>query len=178
MDSFGESVRGFIQRLVGDYHVSQDLAQDTFLKAFLSLKNLDTPSAFGPWLFRIAFHVAIDYRRRRDHSVLSLESVGGASVAIDERQSGIEEIHEADESATRHRAVVRAVADLPEPYALIVVLRYLEHHSYFEMAGLLDLSLANVKVRLHRARKMIRDRITAEKEAALLTPRLEERRLT
>ena len=68
--SYGAAVRGFLHRMVGDFHTSQDLTQETFLKAFVSLGNLDSPGRFRAWLFRIAFHVAVDFCRCRDNTAL------------------------------------------------------------------------------------------------------------
>ena len=169
IEAYDVPVRCFLQRMVGDFHNSQDLAQETYLKAFTSLKNLDAPSSFRAWLFRIAFHVAVDFRRRRDSHSVSLETATGGSVA-DEMPRDERVVVEAEDRQVRYMAVVRAVASLPEAYSLVLVLRYLEHRTYDEMATALDLSLNNVKVRLHRAKRMIRNRVAAEGVATVLEP--------
>ena len=153
-------LRGFLRRLVGDFHVAQDLSQETFLKAYQSLDKLGSPASFGPWLFRIAFHVAIDHRRRAEEGLVSLESLEGQVVG--QSHSPPEGLEAEEERRRRYRSVVDAVSHLPEPYALVLVLRYLEQRSYGEMSELLDLTVTNVKVRLHRARKMVRRRVAAE----------------
>lgn len=160
MDEYAAPVRGYLQRMVGDYHASQDLAQETFLKAYTSLRNLDSPPAFGSWLFRIAFHVAVDFQRSRDLGTQSLEAHGAAVPDPDFDETP--PIERDEERRLQYDAVVRAVASMPERYGLVVVLRYLEQQTYFEMAQLLNLSLANVKVRLHRARKMIRHKVAGD----------------
>jgi RNA polymerase sigma-70 factor (ECF subfamily) len=165
------SIRGFLLRMVGDFHASQDLAQETFLKAFTSLPNLDSPHRFRSWLFRIAFHVAVDFRRRRDNGSVSLDLLG-EHVVVDAREPERLKIEEEDENRERYADVIRALAALPEHYGLPMVLRYLQQRSYYEMSRLLDISLSNVKVRLHRARQMIRRRLAFEERAGL---RLEER---
>jgi len=157
---YGDPVRGFLLRMVGDFHAAQDLAQETFLKAYTSLGNLDRPHRFRAWLFRIAFHVAVDFRRSRAPSEVSLDSLAGGSVA-DSREPGQRRIEDEDERTKLFEDVVQALATLPEQYGLPMVLRYLQQRSHVEMARLLDLSLSNVKVRLHRARRMMRSRVTA-----------------
>lgn len=167
IEEFDGSVRGFLGRMVGDFHTSQDLAQETYLKAYTSLHKLDAPQLFRAWLFRIAFHVAVDFRRRRDNHNVSLESISGGKVA-DSLPQDTRIVVEAEDRRHRYMAVVRAVASLPENYSLVLVLRYLEHRSYGEMATMLELSVTNVKVRLHRAKRMIRSRVAAEGVATVM----------
>jgi RNA polymerase sigma-70 factor (ECF subfamily) len=163
IDRYAASICGFEYRLVKDFHQAQDLAQETFLRAFRCLGRLDRPERFRAWLFRIAFHVATDFRRSRRLAPLSLEALeedrgevfaapaGGASRA-------------AEEPAERVRAALHAVGELPEGYALVVILRFVERLSYREIADVLDTSVSCVKVRLHRARRLLQTRLAACEE--------------
>lgn len=166
-------IRGFLHRMVGDFHLAQDLTQETFLRAFSSIGRLASPAAFRAWLFRIAFRVAVDHHRCRDNRAVSLD--GLERPVLDGADSPLQRLERSEEAERLYEAVVRAVARLPERYALLVVLRYLYQRPCLEVAGLLDLSVSNVKVRLHRARKFIRHRVAAEVDA--VAHDLEERRV-
>ncbi len=162
IDRYASSVCGFQHRLVGDFHQAQDLAQETFLRAFCSLDRIDRPDRFRPWLFRIAFHVATDFRRSRRREPVSLDAIeeelgetfaasGGGSKA-------------GEEQFDRERAALQAVGELPESYGLVVILRYVERLSYREIAEALETSVTCIKVRLHRARHMLRRKLAACEE--------------
>jgi RNA polymerase sigma-70 factor, ECF subfamily len=163
IDRYALSVCGFQFRLVGDFHLAQDLAQETFLRAFASLPRLDSSGSFRAWLFRIAFHVAADFRRLHRQEPVSLQAVEedfGEIVARPPKGALV-----AGEVPTdRARAALAALRDLPENYALVAILRFVERLSYREIADALETTESCVKVRLHRARRLLRQRLEACEE--------------
>ncbi|MEW6744037.1 MAG: sigma-70 family RNA polymerase sigma factor [Planctomycetota bacterium] len=66
----------YLKRMVRDLHLAQDLAQEVFLRAYESLHRLEHVGSFRAWLFRIAFHIAIDHLRRRPRRQVSLDEIG------------------------------------------------------------------------------------------------------
>ena len=80
--------RFFLNLTLGDTQLSDDLAQDTFVKAYLKINTFRGVSGFGTWLFRIAYNVFYDYRRSHKPTVddnapeLSLRSAGGSDGTI------------------------------------------------------------------------------------------------
>jgi RNA polymerase sigma-70 factor (ECF subfamily) len=71
-------VLGFLYRLTGDFQLAEDLAQETFVKAFRSLAAFDTTRRLSSWLFRIAHNTGMDALRKRKPTV-SLDSVEAAA---------------------------------------------------------------------------------------------------
>ena len=135
--------------------------QDAFLSAFRGLKNFKAESTFSTWLYRIATNASLmKYRKRRDNHV-SLEQ-------SQSRNDDAEPLEVPDWSSqpvdllltAETREVMEAsVARLPEELQTVFLLRDIQEQSNAEVAAALDLSVAAVKSRLHRARLLLRDRL-------------------
>ncbi|MBI1382304.1 MAG: sigma-70 family RNA polymerase sigma factor [Planctomycetaceae bacterium] len=139
----------------------EDLAQDTFLKAFRRLDSFAGQASFATWLHRIAVNTCLDNLKRKSRSpVVSaedpelIESESGrparAVVAPDARMDQ-EEIA----AVTR-----RALEELPEIFRTVLVLREFEELSYQEMAETLGISIGTIESRLFRARARFRVALT------------------
>jgi len=137
-----------------------DLAQETFLRAFRSLASLRDPAAFSSWLLGIANHVCVDWHRSR-RRLASLDD----EQAPEPTGPGLP--HRAgtpppDAEAERHEAARRLLESLdrlPEPYRVTLVLKHMDGLSCQEIADRLGLALGTVTSRLTRAYKLLRDRI-------------------
>ncbi|HHS97477.1 MAG TPA: sigma-70 family RNA polymerase sigma factor [Chloroflexi bacterium] len=151
-------IYGYLYRLVGNRQWAEDLTQEAFIRAHQSLNQLGPPYDFKSWIYRIAGNLAIDgLRRYKDEISLPDWDAGEASAPepADEHPEADPE-QEARREEVR-QAVWRALHRLPENYRQILLLRELEGLSYREIAGILGVSLDNVKVTLHRARLAFRD---------------------
>lgn len=135
----------------------EDVAQETFLKAFRNLETFQQQSAFSTWLVRIAINTALDSLKRRGRSpvraVEDLEAVParpGRSVAPPD--AGMR----AEETARVTREVLE---DLPAIFRTVLLLREFEGLSYQEMADMLGISIGTVESRLFRARARFKERL-------------------
>ena len=135
--------------------------QDAFLSAYRGLKNFKAKSTFSTWLYRVTTNAALmKYRKRRDHHV-SLEQSqspheGSEPLALpDWSTQPLEELLDAETRQIMQEGIDR----LPEDLRTVFVLRDVESLSNAEVAEVLDLSVAAVKSRLHRARISLRDRL-------------------
>ena len=135
--------------------------QDAFTSAFRGLKNFKSESTFSTWLYRVATNASLmKYRKRRDDH-LSLEQSQSAQrdaepLAIpDWSQQPLEELLDAETRQVMEEGLRR----LPEDLRTVFILRDEDGHSNAEVAEMLDLSVAAVKSRLHRARIALRDRL-------------------
>lgn len=136
----------------------EDLAQDTFVRAWERLDTYDTSRPFKSWIARIASNTAIDrYRsdsRRPATSELTeiQETVAGGDPDPAAATIGNERQHH----------LLSRLKELPEHYREVIVLRFIEDQSYEEIAAALDLPLGSVKTRIFRGRELLKQRIDPE----------------
>jgi RNA polymerase sigma-70 factor, ECF subfamily len=134
--------------LLKDASEAEDATQEAFVKLWHHRENID-PERVRPWLMRVTRNHCLDRLRRRRPE----QEFTGYEVA-EERDPE----HGAQQSEIGHW-LQRAIHGLKEPYRSLVVLRDIEQHSYEEVAGVMELSLSQVKVYLHRARKQLREQL-------------------
>ena len=144
-----------IVRMVHDPAVAEDVAQETFLKAFRRLDTYDPTRKFSSWLFKIAHNATLDHLRRPNLDTLPLEGHGDdetdfAAVLADEKSESPEA------GAGRYdlaRALDRGLRALRPDYAEVLLLRFRQGLSYQEIAEVTGQPLGTVKTNIHRARK-------------------------
>ena len=150
-------------RLMGNEAEAEDVMQETFLNAFKAIESFEGRSGLGTWLYRIAYNAAMmRHRRPSPYTVSVEETMSGETAAVVPRQLFDwcclpEEDFESDEVRTE---LERAILELPESMKTVFIMRELEGFSTAETAAALELSEGAVKVRLHRARLWLRERLT------------------
>jgi RNA polymerase sigma-70 factor (ECF subfamily) len=147
--------------------VAEDICQETFLLAFKALPQLSDASRFGAWLHAIARRQSIRTGRgeaKAAHSPLD-ELILAQSEVLQE--SGWESLKRKEEQSW----IREAVASLPEEFQTVIRLRYWGEMPLDRIAAFLGLPLTTVKWRLHRARALIRERLTASAADAPEPPR-------
>jgi len=155
-------VFSLIFRMVRDRELSEDLAQDTFVKVLNHIDRYRPEFKFSSWLFKIANNVAIDHLRRRQIETISIDGSPHAATAdaieatsfeiAGQQESPLEEM----ESRELGSAIERAIGRLRPEYRSCIMLRHVEGRSYEEIAATLDLPLGTVKTYIHRARHELR----------------------
>jgi len=148
-------LRGYLQRLVGDRATAEDLLQETLLKIARGLSSFEGRSTVKTWAFTIATRVATDHFRRPEIRARAVE-FDDTDVVID---AGVDERLVIDEM----RACVREVIDrLPGDYKTALVLHDLEGETAAQVAEIAGCSLATAKVRIHRARRRLKEALDEE----------------
>lgn len=153
VDRHASAVFNLIARMVRDTGVAEELAQDSFVKAFAALRSFDPAYKFTNWILRIAHNTAIDYLRRTRPETLSID-VDSPGEAVSEALTDAREPSPFDHAARGDlkQALDAALGRLRPAYRRLVVMRYLEDLSYEDIAEALELPLGTVKSHLHRAR--------------------------
>ncbi len=147
-------------RFVADEDIAQDLVQEAILRAYLSLEALKDPERFRSWLIGILVNVCRSFIRDRETNFLSLEALaGGMSFAAAVFTDGVAHPEQVMEERELHRRVMAALEVLPTAVREAARLYYYEQLSIQEAAAILGVSAAAVKVRLHRARQMLAERL-------------------
>lgn len=130
----------------------EDILQNVFIKMYTNIREFDTSLLFSSWIYRIAHNEMIDwYRKHGTRRTVSLEADEGlfAKIAADIDVEHTARVHELQ------AAVRTAVADLPDDYREILMLRYFEEKSYDEIADILKLPPGTVAIRINRAKKKL-----------------------
>jgi RNA polymerase sigma-70 factor (ECF subfamily) len=138
--------------------VADDLAQEVFIKAYYALPRFKGKSAFSTWLHQITVNHTRDYLRKssRMKQVPFEETKAEHSTFEDEREKRERE----EEFVWRKKIVHEAIATLPPRYRIILSLRDIQGLPYEEISRVLNISSGTVDSRLHRARKMVKKKIT------------------
>lgn len=146
-------VHALVLRLVRDEDDAGDVVQETYLRAFRSISGFRSQAAVTTWLYRIAANCSASHLRRRSrraHDVLAAD-LPLADVRAERDQ-------EAAASGVDDRArLVAALDALPDPLRSVVVLHDVYDLAHDAVAAELGISRAASKVRLHRARRRLRD---------------------
>jgi len=143
--------------LTRDRHLADDLAQEAFIKAYTGLSRFESRSAFGTWLYRITVnHVKDHLRRAKVRKEVSLDELNPAVLADND---GPEREARLRARERTRELVLRMIARLPDKYATILSLRDLQGRSYEEIAVVLNISPGTVDSRIHRARKLLRQKL-------------------
>lgn len=164
LSAFELLMRRYNQRLfrisrsiVGDDGEAEDVVQETYVRAFEHLGQYTGQAAFSTWLTKIALHEALARRSRRQRQpTIDLMDPENRNRVPKMTDQGGE--FEATTGELR-RVLTAAVDELPDEYRTVFTMRVIEGLNTEETAICLDLTAANVKVRLHRARSLLRERI-------------------
>ena len=153
---YQKSVHALAWRKVGDFHTAEELAQDTFLKAYQKLSTLKNPNQFAGWLYVIADRICIDWHRKRRPSMESLETITGEE--IEESSYRHYEDEQREEASIEHRQgrIKDLLEKLPESERTVVTLHYLGEMTYKAISEFLGVSPNTVKSRLQRARNRLK----------------------
>ncbi len=161
---YEQKLYNFSLRMCRDPSDAEDMVQETFLNVFRYLKDFRYETKFKNWLYRIAASTCIKKRRKSKFAPereLSLEDFIPKDEAEAQTQVPNWALMPLDQLLNEELAdmVNQAILSLPEKYRLVTVLRDIEGFSTAETAQISGLSAANVKVRLHRARLFLREKL-------------------
>lgn len=152
----------YLRRYVGDKSVADDLMQETLVRISRGLSSFENRSNVKTWAFAIATRVAVDYYRQPEHRlkiVDVLDMADSEELAVDE--SAIDQRLAAGEMDICIREVV---ASLPEDYRAALVLHDLEEMTARQVAEICGIPISTVKIRVHRARKRLREALKTQCE--------------
>ena len=157
LQRYQKSVHALVWRKLGDFHIAEDITQDTFLQAYKKLSTLKNHNQFAGWLYVIADRLCIDWSRKRR---LITESLEGTPVEDIERSSYIHHVseqRETERTERRRELVKKLLAKLPESERTVVTLYYLGEMTAKEIGKFLGVSVGTIKSRLRRGRKRLQE---------------------
>jgi RNA polymerase sigma-70 factor (ECF subfamily) len=156
-----ELLYNYALRMTNNPEDAHDLLQETFLKAYRFWDKYEQGTNIRAWLFRIMKNSYINrYRKEtKEPQSVAYEEVEGFYSSIRHDSVPPNDLQENVLGNLLDDDVASAVADLPEDFRTVVILCDIESLSYEEIAEFVDIPLGTVRSRLHRGRKLLRDRL-------------------
>ncbi len=162
---YQKKVINLAYHILGNYTEALDLAQDTFIKVYVSIKKYRGQASFYTWVYRITVNLCknkLKYRKRRGYykkrsldEPLELKE-GSLKLDLPADSPGP---REALAEKEKRETIRQAIDFLEESHRMVLILRDREMFSYEEIAAVLKCEIGTVKSRLHRARQMLKEKL-------------------
>ena len=130
---------------------AEEIAQDTFIKAYQSLNQFKGESKFSTWLYKITYYTCLDRlkKNKREKTISYIEDFSA------HQTKAIENILDSIDENERNKDIQECIGELPSEDAFLLTLYYFDGQSIEEIAKVIDISTDNVKVKLFRIRKKL-----------------------
>ena len=174
---YQRSVHALAWRKIGDFHIAEDITQDTFLKAYQSLSTLKEPRSFASWLYVITANQCKAWFRKNRKWTRALENTSGAQLGKAAYSEYVIAENERMTAETHREVVKKLLAKLQESDRTVITLYYLGGMTYEEISKFLGVSEATIRNRLYRARHRLKKEEPMIREALenfQITPNLTE----
>ena len=150
------SVFNVCYRLLANRQDAEDIAQETFIRAYRRLYTFDLSKPFAPWIRRIGHNLAIN--QLKSNKILWQSLIDEGKLPADTPSHDPADLQLQKEQAT---TIHEQLMELPAHYRVVIELRHFHEMSYEEIAGNLEIPLSSVKTHLFRARKLLAERLKA-----------------
>ena len=157
VQKYQKSVHALVWRKIGDFHIAEEITQDTFLRAYKSLATLKDPNLFAGWLYVIANRLCINWSQQNSPAMQSLEDTPMEEIEQSSYAYYLSEQHEAEASDRHCEIVQRLLQKLPESERTVVTLYYLGEMTAKEIGKFLGVSVNTIKSRIRRAKKRLQN---------------------
>ena len=158
MDEYGENVARLAFTYTKQKQLSEDIAQEVFIKCYENLDNFRNESSYKTWLYRITVNLCKD----------KLGSWSLKNIILTEFFSKIMSPNKSPEmelvGLEEKRLVAEKILSLPLKYREVIILYYYEEMSYNQISDFLNLSIQTIKSRLHRARVLLKKSLEGNKK--------------
>ena len=170
-------VHALAWRKTGDFHVAEEITQDTFLKVYQNLSTLKEPQKFAGWLYVIATNYCKMWLRKKRLSTQSLEDTSSAELEKATYSGYVIAENEGTAAEAQREVVKKLLAKLQESERTVITLYYLGGMTYEEISKFLGVSVGTIKTRIYRARQRLKKEEPMIREALgnfQITPNLTE----
>ena len=170
-------VHALAWRKTGDFHVAEEITQDTFLKAYQNLSTLKEPQKFAGWLYVIATNYCKMWLRKKRLLTQSLEDTSSAELEKATYSGYVITENERTTAEAQREVVKKLLAKLQESERTVITLYYLGGMTYQEISKFLGVSVGTIKTRIYRARQRLKKEEPMIREALehfQITPNLTE----
>jgi RNA polymerase sigma factor (sigma-70 family) len=153
VDKYKRMVYTVALKIMDNAADAEDIAQESFVKAYRQLHTFEGKSKFSTWLYTIVYRTAVSKLQENNLETQPITPEIADHYANDGTVSAVEKLQAADQQ----RYVRMAIQRLPKMEALLVTLYYLEENSVKEIQEITGLTTENIKIRLFRARKKLEE---------------------
>ena len=174
---YQKPVHALVWRKVGDFHIAEEITQDTFLKAYQGLATLKKPQSFASWLYVIAANHCSSWLRKKHLRTQSLEETSSEQLEKATYSGYVIEANEQAAVETRREAVKNLLAKLQESERTVITLYYFGEMSSVEIGAFLGVSENTIRSRLRRAQQRLKKEAPMIREVLdnyHITPKLSE----
>ncbi|MDE0323153.1 MAG: sigma-70 family RNA polymerase sigma factor [Candidatus Poribacteria bacterium] len=174
---YQKPVHTLVWRKIGDFHIAEEITQDTFLKAYQELAKLKKPQSFASWLYVIAANHCSTWLRKKRLRTQSLEETSSARLEKATYSGYVVEENERTAVEAQREVVKKLLAKLQESERTVVTLHYFGEMSSTEIGAFLGVSANTIRSRLRRAQQRLKKDEPMIREALAnfqITPHLTE----
>ena len=174
---YQKPVHALVWRKIGDFHIAEEITQDTFLKAYQGLATLKKPQSFASWLYVIAANRCSTWLRKKRLRTQPLEATNSAQLEKATYSGYIIEENERTIVEAKREVVKQLLANLQESDRTVITLHYFGEMSAAEIGAFLGVSVNTIKSRLRRAQQRLKQEEPIVREALdhfQITPHLTE----
>ncbi len=156
VEKYQKGVHALVWKKIGDFHIAQEITQDTFLRAYQKLNTLRNRTLFSSWLYVIATRLCHEWGRKKRLLMEPLNTHNTKEVEQVAYNQYLAEQRAADADETRRELVKKLLKKLPESERTVMTLHYLGEMTCEAISEFLGTSPNTVKSRLHRARERLK----------------------
>ena len=162
---YQKPVHALVWRKIGDFHIAEELTQDTFLIAYKKLGTLKKPQRFASWLYVIATRRCLAWLRKKRIWMQSLEGTSSSQYEKATYSQYIVEENERTAVESQRDVVKKLLAKLPESERTVITMHYFSEMSSAEIGAFLGVSANTIRSRLRRAQQRLKQEETMIREA-------------
>ena len=176
-----KGIHALAWRKVGDFHIAEEIVQDTFLQVYKNLAQLKNPNQFSGWMYVIASRLCLKWlqKNKNKFAMQSLEDTPMEEIEESSYTHYVSEQRLTESTERRHELVKKLLAQLPESERTVVTLYFLGEMTAKEIGKLLGVSVNTIKSRLRRGRKRLQEQqeefLVSENTREHLIPRPRDR---
>ncbi len=177
VNKYQKPVHTLAWRKVGDFHIAEDITQDTFLKVYQRLHTLKDPNQFSGWLYVITANLCATWLRKKRIQTQPLEDTEITMIQEDAYSQHVTEERSKTAVEAQREVVKKLLAKLKESERTVMTLHYLGEMTVAEISRFLGVSASTIKSRLRRARHRLKEEEPMIREALdhfQITPNLTE----
>ena len=152
-----DSIHALAWRKIGDFHIAQEITQDTFLQVYKNLSQLKNPNQLSGWMYVIANRLCLKWLEKNKNVMQSLEDTPVEEIERASYAHHVTEQRETEDTEHRHELVKKLLTKLPESERTVVTLYYLGKMTTKEISKFLGVSVHTITSRLQRARKRLQE---------------------